>query len=95
MVQGAPLLKQELGGSLKTLVEDKSDVIRGWIKAGLIAPVDPMQLIFMLWATTQHYADFGVQVEAITGKTLSDPEFFEQTVKNVQHIITEGIQLRA
>jgi TetR/AcrR family transcriptional regulator len=95
MVQGAPLLKQELGGSLKTLVEDKSDVIRGWIKDELIAPVDPMQLIFMLWATTQHYADFGVQVEAITGKTLSDPEFFEQTVNNVQHIITEGIQLRA
>lgn len=95
MVQGAPLLRQELGGSLKTLVEDKSDVIRGWIKDQLIAPVDPMQLIFMLWATTQHYADFGVQVEAITGKTLNDPEFFEQTVSNVQRIITEGIQLRA
>jgi TetR/AcrR family transcriptional regulator len=95
MVQGAPLLKQELGGSLKTLVEDKSDVIRGWIKDELIAPIDPMQLIFMLWATTQHYADFGVQVEAITGKTLSDPVFFEQTVESVQHIITEGIQIRA
>jgi TetR/AcrR family transcriptional regulator len=80
---------------LKTLVEDKSDVIRGWIKDRLIAPVDPMQLIFMLWATTQHYADFGVQVEAITGKTLNDPAFFEQTVNNVQRIITEGIRLRA
>lgn len=94
MVQGAPLLKQELGGSLKTLVEDKSDVIRGWINDELIAPVEPMQLIFMLWATTQHYADFSVQVEAITGKTLSDPTFFEETVKNLQHIIIEGIQLR-
>ncbi|MCU7369000.1 HTH-type transcriptional regulator RutR [Pantoea stewartii] len=95
MVQGAPLLKQELGGGLKTLVEEKCDVIRGWIKDERIAPVDPMQLIFMLWATTQHYADFSVQVEAITGKTLSDPAFFDQTVKNLQHIITEGIQMRA
>ncbi|WP_241673506.1 HTH-type transcriptional regulator RutR [Ewingella americana] len=94
MIQGAPLLKLELGGSLKTLVDDKSEVIRGWIKAGLIAPVEPLHLIFMLWATTQHYADFGVQVEAITGKTLSDPLFFEQTVTNVQRIITGGIQLR-
>src|SRR5476651_2121760 len=94
MVQGAPLLRQELGGSLKTLVEDKSDVIRGWINAGLIAPVEPLHVIFMLWATTQHYADFGVQVEAITGKPLSDPLFFEQTVINVQRIITGGIQLR-
>lgn len=94
MLQGAPLLKQELGGSLKTLVEEKSEVILGWIKAGLIAPVEPLHLIFMLWATTQHYADFGVQVEAITGKTLNDPLFFEQTVANVQRIITGGIQLR-
>lgn len=94
MVQGAPLLKQELSGSLKTLVEEKSAVIHGWIVAELIAPIDPLQLIFMLWATTQHYADFSVQVEAITGKNLSDPLFFEQTVSNVQRIITEGIQRR-
>ena len=34
------------------------------------------------------------RIEAITGKTLSDPDYFEQTVSNVQRIITEGIQRR-
>lgn len=48
-------------------------------------------LIFALWATTQHYADFGVQVQAITGRALDDPAFFEETVENVQRIVLQGI----
>ena len=91
MIQGAPLLRDELSRELRDLVERKSEVIRGWVAAGKLAPVDPHHLIFALWATTQHYADFGVQVQALTGRTLDDPAFFEQTVANVQRIVLEGI----
>lgn len=91
IIQGAPLLRDELGRELRTLVERKSEVIRGWVEAGKLAPMDPHHLIFALWAITQHYADFGVQVQAITGRTLDDPEFFEQTVDNVQRIVLGGI----
>jgi TetR/AcrR family transcriptional regulator len=45
----------------------------------------------MIWATTQHYADFAVQVQALTGKTLADPAFFEQTVANVQAVVVRGV----
>jgi TetR/AcrR family transcriptional regulator len=92
MVQGAPLLKQELGTHLKALVDEKSAIIRAWVQAGQIAPIEPLHLIFTLWATTQHYADFSVQIEAISGKTLSDEAFFAQTVANIQQIITRGIR---
>ena len=91
MIQGAPLLRDELGRELRDLVERKSEVIRDWVAAGKLAPVDPHHLIFALWATTQHYADFAVQVQAITGRTLDDPAFFEQTVENVQRIVLQGI----
>jgi TetR/AcrR family transcriptional regulator len=91
MIQGAPLLRDELGRELRDLVDRKSDVIREWVAAGKLAPVDPHHLIFALWATTQHYADFGVQVQAITGRTLDDPAFFEETVENVQRIVLQGI----
>lgn len=94
MLQGAPLLKEELTGDLKTLVEDKSAIIAGWVAAGKLAPVDPHHLIFMLWATTQHYADFASQVEAVTGSNLSDEDFFRRTVENVQRMIIEGIRVR-
>ncbi len=91
MIQGAPLLRDELGRELRDLVDRKSEVIREWVAAGKLAPVDPHHLIFALWATTQHYADFGVQVQAITGRTLDDPAFFEETVENVQRIVLQGI----
>lgn len=94
MIQGAPLLRDELDRELRTLVERKSEVIRSWIDAGKLAPVDPHHLIFALWAITQHYADFGVQVQALTGRTLEDAVFFEQTVENVQRIVLQGIAPR-
>ncbi|KGT94243.1 TetR family transcriptional regulator [Erwinia typographi] len=94
MLQGAPLLKGELEGDLKRLVDDKSAVIEGWINQGKLAAVEPHHLIFMLWATTQHYADFSTQVEAVTGQTLNDDVFFNQTVENVQRMVIEGIRIR-
>ncbi|MGE9550516.1 HTH-type transcriptional regulator RutR [Erwinia amylovora] len=94
MLQGAPLLRGELEGDLRELVDEKSAVIEGWIKDGKLAAVEPHHLIFMLWATTQHYADFASQVEAVTGQTLSDEGFFNQTVENVQRMVIEGIRVR-
>ena len=91
MLQGAPLLTHTLNTALKQLVDEKSAIIQGWIDAGQLAPIDPLHLLFTLWATTQHYADFGVQVAAISGKNLDDPVFFQQTFDNVKRIIIRGI----
>jgi len=54
-------------GELKALVDEKVAVIRSWSAAGQIAAVDPYHLIFSIWALTQHYADFDVQVRAVLG----------------------------
>ena len=94
MLQGAPLLQAELSGDLKQLIDEKSAIIAGWVESGKLAAVDPHHLIFMIWASTQHYADFGSQVEAVTGKTLQDDAFFQSAVDNVQRMIIEGIRLR-
>jgi TetR/AcrR family transcriptional regulator len=94
MIQGAPLLRDELDRELRSIVAHKSAVIQGWIDAGRLAKIDPEHLIFMIWATTQHYADFAVQVQALTGKTLADPAFFELTVANVQAVVLRGVGAR-
>ena len=91
MVQGAPLLRGELDRELREIVERKSAVIRGWVEAGRLAPVDPEHLIFIIWAATQHYADFAVQVQALTGETLANPVFFEKVVANVQAVVLRGV----
>ncbi len=67
ILQGAPHIAGHLSGDLRALVDEKAVIIRGWSAAGKIADVDPHHLIFSIWALTQHYADFDVQVSAVLG----------------------------
>jgi TetR/AcrR family transcriptional regulator len=67
ILQGAPRIMPAIEGELKTLVDEKAAVIEGWAAAGRIARVHPHHLIFSIWALTQHYADFDVQVRAVLG----------------------------
>lgn len=70
MLQGAPRMGPELvrEGGLKDLVDRSAEIIDGWIAEGRIAHVDPRHLIFSIWATTQHYADFEAQVQVLMGE---------------------------
>ncbi len=94
MLQGAPLLGQALQGQLADLVEAKSRTIEGWIAEGRLAPVDPKHLIFAIWATTQHYADFASQIAAVTGHSLGDDVFYETTREMVTRILLGGVMPR-
>lgn len=83
IVQGAPRMQAALASDLKALVDEKSAVIQGWAKAGRIADVDPHHLIFSIWALTQHYADFDVQIRAVLGDArdpLAEAEGFLDTL---------------
>jgi TetR/AcrR family transcriptional regulator len=94
IVQGAPLLRAELEGPLRALVEAKAAILRGWRAEGRIGAHDAHHLIVSIWAITQHYADFAVQVNAVTGRGLDDPEFFESVVASTQALILGGLGLR-
>lgn len=91
VLQGAPHLDQALSGTLKDLVEAKSRTIEGWIREGRLRPVDPKHLIFAIWATTQHYADFATQIRALTGRSLADEDFYEATRTMLETILIEGV----
>ena len=56
-----------------------------------MAPVDPEKLLYMLWATTQHYADFGHQIETLNaGRPLADAQW-QAATDNIKAIILRGI----
>ena len=67
ILHGAPRTGAALAGDLKILVDEKAALIERWIADGKLAKVDPHHLIFSIWAFTQHYADFDVQVRAVLG----------------------------
>ena len=80
MLHGAAAIAKFLRGPLKELVDAKAAVISGWMKAGKLNRVDPHHLIFAIWATTQHYADFDVQVRAVLGDRKDHMKDAEQTL---------------
>ncbi|MGX0878124.1 TetR/AcrR family transcriptional regulator [Roseovarius sp. MBR-154] len=65
ILQGAPRIRPHLERDLKPLVDSTAAQIERWINDGKLAAVDPMHLIFSIWATTQHYADFEAQVQLL------------------------------
>ncbi len=91
MLQGAPHTKAILNGPLAALVTEKAAVIERWIAAGHLAPIDPKHLIFAIWSTTQHYADFAVQVRALSGRGLKDAQFRKETEAALIRILLDGV----
>ena len=67
ILQGAPRMRAVIEGDLKTLVDEKAAVLTLWMDQGRIARMHPVHLLFSIWALTQHYADFDVQVRAVLG----------------------------
>jgi TetR/AcrR family transcriptional regulator len=91
IVQGAPALHQALQRDLAPLVEAKVATLRGWITQGRLAPIDPLTLILTIWATTQHFADFGAQAHLLCGDTLQNPAYFNATLATITDIILAGV----
>lgn len=81
ILQGAPRMGPHLESDLKPLFDEKCAVIAGWIKAGKIAPLNPQHLIFSIWATTQHYADFETQVTVLLGENTDPHETASQHLR--------------
>ncbi len=73
ILQGAPRIIASLSGELRDLVQEKTPVLQNWMDEGRIARLHPVHLIFSIWALTQHYADFEVQVNAVLDSENQDP----------------------
>jgi len=92
MLQGAPHTIDVLKGALKDLVDEKVGVIEGWMSDGRIARTDPYHLIFSIWATTQHYADFDVQVRSVLGRDRGGEGRFEDAARYLENLFMDGLR---
>ena len=79
IVQGAPRMKPYLSQDLQVLFDEKRSLFLEWMNRGDLAAVDPEHLIYSIWATTQHYADFEAQIDVLSGSGIVDgaEEFLE------------------
>tara|TARA_R110000744_G_scaffold57402_2_gene120574 strand:- start:204 stop:830 length:627 start_codon:yes stop_codon:yes gene_type:complete len=90
LIHGAPVLNEYLNNDFKIWLNSKVMIIESWVKQGLIDPVNPHHLLFLIWSSTQHYADFNVQVVAALDKDAMNDEDFEEVVASLTQIILKG-----
>jgi TetR/AcrR family transcriptional regulator len=91
ILHGAPELQTYLRTDLKRMVDGKASAIRQWARSGKLVDIDPYHLIFLIWAATQHYADFLPQVKALMGITRLDRAEFKAIEASLCTIILHGI----
>ena len=93
LLHGAPELRGTLVRTLRPLMRAKAAVIEQWIAQGRLAPVDSMHLFFTIWASTQTYADFEVQVCALLGRASLNGEAQARATQHVVSLILRGCGL--
>ncbi|TAK80817.1 MAG: TetR/AcrR family transcriptional regulator [Aquabacterium sp.] len=94
VLHGAQHIEGYLTGRLRRLVADKTRVIDGWVARGLMDAVDTRHLFFTLWAATQTYADFDVQVRAVLGVKRVSATEHERATQQLVRIVLQGLGVR-
>ncbi|MDO6443139.1 MULTISPECIES: TetR/AcrR family transcriptional regulator [unclassified Marinobacter] len=95
IIQGAPFLMEHLRTNMREWVRGRAEVMQSWIDDGRMAPVDPVQLIFLIWSSTQHYADFHVQILMVENKAEYEKRDFDHAADFLVDVILRGCGLES
>lgn len=93
IMRGAPVMERFLGTTLKSWVNARAATIRSWIRAGKIRAVDPQALLYMIWAVTQHYADFERQMVILNGGAEFGEREYREKAEHVVRLVLASVGL--
>lgn len=94
LLHGAPVVGELLRTDLRAIVLEKSGVIDSWIAAGKIAAVDSKHFFFTIWASTQTYADFDVQIQAVIGPEATLPAAQTRATEHILNMVLRACGLK-
>ena len=93
IIQRAPVVQDYLEGELRQWTDDRIEVIEYWIAQKQIRPVSARHLLYAIWATTQHYADFKHQIRTLNDDLELTNQQWEDTKRSLRDILLEGVKL--
>ena len=93
VLSGAPELKVYFKKQYHQWFKGRSAVFESWMEQGKMPTMDPAHVIFLLWSSTQHYADFETQILAALGKRKLTKKDYELACNTITTIILRGCGL--
>tara|TARA_B110000091_G_scaffold18752_1_gene17672 strand:- start:1 stop:714 length:714 start_codon:yes stop_codon:yes gene_type:complete len=94
IIAGAPIIDNFMQTELRSWVKEKGEVFLVWQKEGLMAPIDPAHVFFMIWALTQTYADFESQISAVMEPKNYEKEIYPPATGYVIEVLVRGLDLK-
>ncbi|MDO6563659.1 TetR/AcrR family transcriptional regulator [Amphritea sp. 1_MG-2023] len=96
IISGGANLNDYFSEGYEAWFRSRTAVFEQWQQQGkLDKEIAPSHLIFLLWSSTQHYADFALQVSSALGKQQLDNRDYEQAISTLTHIILKGCGITA
>lgn len=93
IINGAPHLRGYLQEHLIPQLQEDVALVNSWIAAGEMDALSAEHLFFMIWAATQTYADFAIQIQLALGKEELDDAVFQQAGDFLTQLILKGTGL--
>ncbi|ETX11272.1 TetR family transcriptional regulator [Marinomonas ushuaiensis DSM 15871] len=93
VIGGANHIGDYLKEELRPWFMSRVALLQGWMDAGKMQQRDPASLIYMIWSTTQHYADFEAQILALNGTESLNEEDLKRVGDTISSIILAGCGL--
>jgi TetR/AcrR family transcriptional regulator len=93
IMRGAPAIQDFLDTTLTQWVRARERAIKRWIADGKLKPIEPRVLLYMIWATTQQYANAAHEIATLEHGELSDAAF-ERAKRQVVDTILGGVTAR-
>ncbi|MBV9288477.1 MAG: TetR family transcriptional regulator C-terminal domain-containing protein [Hyphomicrobiales bacterium] len=91
IMRGAPIVQDFLETTLAQWVASRGAAVTRWIKAGKLKPIEPKFLFYMIWATTQQYANAAHEMATLNGGRPLDGQAFERAKRQVIDTIMSGV----
>lgn len=93
VISGCECLSEHFNEDYREWFRSRAAVFQAWSDAGKMDPIDPMHLIFLIWSSTQHYADFSDQIRRITGQRRVTKDDFARGTETLIRVILKGCGL--
>ena len=93
IIHGGQHLKEHFQ-HFRDWIQEKSEVIQAWIDQGKMEPVDPLHLLFTIWATTQYYVDYNPQVACVVGKKELGESDIQAATEHLCQLVIRGCGIK-
>ena len=93
VISGGECMTEHFSHNYQEWFRGRVAVFQAWIDQGKMDPIDPMHLIFLLWGSSQYYADHSSSICRVSGRSRQTKEDFAKATANLTRIILKGCGL--